>query len=54
MVLTAKSGRTYEYFAGVHLPVPDDFELPTCTRCGEELHDYEVMERLHEILLRGL
>lgn len=34
--LVAKAGRVSEYRRGVSLPVPDDFEIPTCPTCGEQ------------------
>lgn len=44
--LTARPGRTREYRPGVVLPIPDDFEIPTCVRCGEEFIIPEVSEPL--------
>jgi hypothetical protein len=48
--LTARIGRTREYRRGVALPIPDDFEIPTCTRCGEEFMIPEVSEPLDALL----
>ena len=43
-------GRTREFRRGVHLPVPDAFELPTCESCGEILMAPEVSEPLDALL----
>jgi transcriptional regulator with XRE-family HTH domain len=48
--LLAKPGRTREYRRGVVLPIPDDFETPICTSCGEEFMIPEVSERLDALL----
>ena len=50
--LIARSGRTREYRRGVALPIPDDFEIPTCTRCGEEFMTPEISEPLDLLLER--
>ena len=50
MKLTARSGRVREYRRGVPLPIPDDFEIPTCARCGEEFMIPEVSEPLDALL----
>lgn len=42
--------RTRQYLPGVHLPIPDDFGIPTCTRCGEESMNIEVSEALDKLL----
>jgi transcriptional regulator with XRE-family HTH domain len=39
-------GRTEEYRRGVLLPVPADFEIPTCPTCGERYLSAERGERL--------
>jgi hypothetical protein len=46
-------GRTRQLERGVHLPIPDDFGIPTCTRCGEESMSLDVSEKL-DALLRKL
>jgi len=33
--LNSGTGRTREYSRGFKVPIPDDFVLPTCSRCGE-------------------
>ena len=50
VVFLAKPGRTREYRRGVALPIPDAFEIPTCSKCGEEYMIPEVSEELDEIL----
>jgi transcriptional regulator with XRE-family HTH domain len=50
--LATRAGRTREFRRGVMLPIPDDFEIPTCSRCGEELMTPEVSDELDAILLR--
>lgn len=52
--LLAKKGRTREYLRGVHLPVPDDFEIPTCVECGEESMVPEVGVHLDEVMKNAL
>lgn len=49
----AKAGRTREYVRGVHLPVPADFEIPTCDRCGDEFMSPEISEQLDQTM-KGL
>ena len=48
--LLATPGRTREYLRGVHLAIPSDFELPTCTRCSEPSMSPEYSQPLDEIL----
>lgn len=48
--LASGHGRTREYVRGHHLPIPDDFQLPTCNFCGETYTNQEVSERLDKIL----
>lgn len=48
--LLARKGRTREYLRGVRLPIPDDFGIPTCTKCGEESMNVEVSEPLDKLL----
>lgn len=50
VVFLAKPGRTREYRRGVVLAVPDTFELPTCSACGEEFSIPEVSEALDAVL----
>lgn len=42
--------RTREYRFGVSLPIPDDFEIPTCIKCKEEYMVPEISEPLDKIL----
>lgn len=49
--MVAKSGRTREMLRGVHVPIPDDFKIPTCTRCGEEFMSLDVSEPLDALLM---
>lgn len=44
--LLAKAGRVREFRRGVQLPIPDDFEIPTCTNCGEEMMSLDVSQAL--------
>lgn len=44
--LKARAGRTREYLKGVHLPIPADFGIPTCTKCGEESMSLDLSEEL--------
>jgi transcriptional regulator with XRE-family HTH domain len=52
--LLAREGRTREYLRGVSLAVPSDYEIPTCTSCGEELMNVEVSGPLDTLLAEGL
>lgn len=47
---TAESGRVYLYKGNASVPIPDDFLIPTCDRCGEEYLDEETIDRLVEAL----
>lgn len=44
------TGRTHEYLRGVVLPIPDEFELPTCSHCGEIYAIPEVSRKLDALL----
>lgn len=49
--ITTGPGRTREYKRGIPpLPLPDDFPLPTCERCGETYVLAETEEELSRIL----
>lgn len=48
--MVAKPGRTRDYGKGRILPIPADFELPTCVQCDEEYMDIETSSRLDAIL----
>lgn len=52
VALSRGAGRTREYARGYHLPIPDDFEIPTCTGCGETYIIPEIAKRLDGILRR--
>jgi hypothetical protein len=46
MELTQRRGRTRELVKGVHLPIPDDFRIPTCQSCGDEVWSPEMSDAL--------
>ncbi len=48
--LTAKAGRR-EWQRSVELEVPADFEIPTCTHCGEEYMNGEIARELDKALM---
>lgn len=48
--LRAGEGRTREVVRGVVVPIPDDFALPTCVRCGETFSVPEVSDALDKML----
>jgi transcriptional regulator with XRE-family HTH domain len=50
--LATGSGRTREYVRGYNVPIPDDFEIPTCPNCGEIYVVPEVAEELSAVLRR--
>ncbi|HZF50454.1 MAG TPA: helix-turn-helix transcriptional regulator [Polyangiaceae bacterium] len=50
--LATGTGRTREYVQGHHLPIPDNFLLPTCTSCGETYTTQEISEALDAMLSR--
>lgn len=55
--LMGGKGRTREYLRGVRLPIPDDYAIPTCTKCRETSMSIEVSEPLDRLLaeeLRGM
>lgn len=52
--LAARSGRTREVLRGVHVPVPADFKIPTCLKCGEESFNIELAEKLDSVLHQTL
>lgn len=39
---TQRRGRTRELVRGVRSPIPDDFEIPTCQACGDEVWSPEL------------
>lgn len=43
-------GRTREFKRGVLLSIPTEFEIPTCSQCGEEMMIPEVSEPLDALL----
>lgn len=45
------SGRTRLYKPGLRLPVPDDYEMPTCSGCGETYVSLAESKRLDELQL---
>lgn len=52
MEMTQRGGRTRELVKGIHLPVPEDFQIPTCQSCGEEVWSPEMSEALDAQLCR--
>jgi hypothetical protein len=48
--MAARAGRTREQRKGVVLAIPDDFEIPTCARCGEEYLSKEGSAALDALL----
>ncbi len=48
--LLCKKGRTYNVLRRTPLRVPDDFEVPTCRKCGEESMTLAMGEKLTDIL----
>lgn len=49
VVTVTGAGRTSEFKLGIPLPVPADFEIPTCVHCGEM---YLTVERGEELTRR--
>ncbi len=49
---TARAGRTARYRSLAGLPVPDDFEIPTCEQCGSEWVDGATAEAMDTVLER--
>lgn len=47
----AGPGRTRR-FKGLDIPIPDDFVLPTCNKCGDLLLDRASAKALHAVLLK--
>jgi DNA-directed RNA polymerase subunit RPC12/RpoP len=50
----AISGRMREYRKGIMLSIPDDFPIPTCSKCGEEMMIPEVSCELDKILAKNI
>lgn len=50
VVLMTGSGRTREYVRGCRLPIPNDFQIPTCTGCGEVYMTEELSAKLDPLL----
>lgn len=48
--LLALAGRTRELRHGIDLPIPEDFEIPTCSQCGEEYMTPEISGPLDQLL----
>lgn len=49
IVPTARPGRTARYRFLSDLPIPDDFEIPTCEQCGSEWIDGATAEALDAV-----
>jgi hypothetical protein len=47
-------GRTRELRRGVVVPIPDDFEILTCVKCGETYMIPEVSEPLDQLLSHAI
>lgn len=47
-----RAGRTAPYRTIPALPLPEDFALPTCSRCGTEFMDVELRGALRSLLAR--
>lgn len=43
-------GRTRHYRVLAQLPIPDDFETPTCGRCGSEYSEESIDRNLDQVL----
>ena len=54
MQLTRATGRTRELVKAVHLPIPEDFAIPACQSCGDEVWSPEISEALDTILSKQL
>lgn len=52
--LVTRPGRFREYIRGVHLEIPSDCGIPTCTDCAEESMSSEFSEQLDRSLARVL
>ncbi len=50
IVPAARPGRTVRYRCLAALPVPDDFEIPTCVQCGSEWIDGATAEAMDKVL----
>jgi hypothetical protein len=48
--MIAREGRTREIERGIHVAIPSDVKIPTCTLCGEEMMSLDVSEPLDEAL----
>lgn len=48
--LTAREGRTREIERGIHVAIPSDVRIPTCTECGEETMSLDITEPLDRML----
>lgn len=52
LALVAKAGRTTPYRNIEALPIPADFEIPTCDHCGAEWYGEDIAEALDTVLER--
>ena len=50
VVPLACAGRTTPYRKLKELQIPEDFEIPTCDKCGEEYINAELAEALDAVL----
>ena len=52
LALVAKAGRTTPYRNIEALPIPADFEIPTCVHCGAEWYGEDIAKALDAVLER--
>ena len=50
----AMEGRTIRHKTVAAMPIPADFEIPTCDNCGSEWLDVETIDRLQVVLDKQL
>jgi len=53
VAMLALDGRTIEYHPGYEVPIPVDFEMPTCTNCRKPYIDEELAKRLDPVLKKA-
>lgn len=49
VLMSTGTGRSFPYTATVELPIPTDFEAPTCDRCNAMFLNDETWQRLEPI-----
>jgi hypothetical protein len=50
VVLSGATGRTYRLSRELDVPIPDDFLMPTCTKCGEYYFNDDNVDQLEAML----